>query len=548
MNRPAASTTLGVIGAGTMGAGIAQVGLAAGMRVVLCDPVPGALERGVERIAAGIEKGRQKGLWSVEASTLDSRLDASRELVALEACDVVVEAAPEELALKQRIIGELGAVVAADAVIASNTSSIPITLIAAAAVNPAQIVGLHFFNPVPLMELVEAIEAAQTSPETLARATEFGSALGKRVIVAPDSPGFLVNRCGRSFSGEALRLLQERVAAVEQIDRICRMAGGFRMGPFELMDLVGIDVGFAIAKSFADLSFGEPRWRPSALQARMAAGGQLGRKTGRGWYAYEDGAHRGPDPDPPTPGGGAGRTLAVVGAGALANHLRAAAGAAGFSVTEVVEAGAVATVFADPNVVAADLGDAPHPLVCCTTHSLAFRGIRAAVGFNLPNLAGHGRLVELTRTRATPPESIEVATEVFRSLGAHQEWVADGPGLVLERMLAQIVNEAAFALGEGVGTADDIDTGMTLGLNYPRGPIAWAQLLGWDRVRQTLDGIWTERREERYRPAPALIAAAAEQEPAAAAAEQEPAAAAAEQEPATGTPPTLLGAAGGGSK
>ena len=193
---------------------------------------------------------------------------------------------------------------------------------------------------------------------------------------------------------------------------------------------------------------------------------------------------------------------------------------------EVVSPHAVATVFADPDVSASEVGDAPHPIICCAAHSLAFRGIPAAVGFNLPNLAAHGRLVELTSTRATPPESIEVASDVFASLGAHPEWVADAPGLVLGRMLAQIINESAFALGEGVGTADDIDTGVTLGLNYPRGPIAWAQLLGWDCVRQTLDGIWQERREERYRPAPALIAEAAQ------------------HEPATGSEPVSVGAAG----
>jgi 3-hydroxybutyryl-CoA dehydrogenase len=526
-----APTNLGVVGAGTMGAGIAQAGLTAGMRVVLCDPGPGALDRGIERIAQGIETGRQKGLWATDAGTsMASHLVTSTDLASLSSCDLVIEAAPEELPLKQRIIREVGAITPPDAVIASNTSSIPITMIAAGALHPAQVVGLHFFNPVPLMHLVEAIPAAQTAPETLGRATALGEALGKRVIVAPDTPGFLVNRCGRGFSGEALRLLQERVAEVQQIDRICRMAGGFRMGPFELMDLVGIDVGLAIAKSFAELSFGEPRWRPSALQARMAAGGQLGRKTGRGWYAYGEEAHRSPDPDPPTPGGGAGRTLAVVGAGALADHLRAEAGAAGFSVTEVVEAQAVATVFADPNVLASELGDAPHPIVCCAANSLAFRRIQAVVGFNVPNFAANSRLVELTATRSTPPSSIEVATDVFRSLGAHQEWVGDAPGLVLERILAQIINEAAFALGEGVGTADDIDTGVTLGLNYPRGPIAWAQLLGWDRLRQTLDGIWQERREERYRPAPALIAEAAQ------------------HEPAIGSPAILLGAPGWDAK
>ncbi len=531
MTESSLPTTLGVVGAGTMGAGIAQAALTAGMRVVICDPVPAALERGTQRISQGIEKGRQKGLWVMDAETaITSHLVTSTDLASLSRCELVIEAAPEELSLKQRIVRDVGGITPPDAVIASNTSSIPITMIAAAALNPARVVGLHFFNPVPLMGLVEAIAAVQTAPDTLSRATALGEALGKHVIVAPDGPGFLVNRCGRGFTAEALRLLQEQVAGVEQIDRICRMAGGFRMGPFELMDLVGIDVGVAIAKSFAELSFGEPRWRPSTLQARMAAGGYLGRKAGRGWYAYGEAAHRSPDPDPPTPGGGAGRRLAVIGAGALADHLRSEAAAAGFSVTEAVEEQAVATVFVDPHVLASELEDAPQPIVCCAAHSLAFRRIPAAVGFNVPTFPANARLVELTATRSTPRSSIELATDVFGSLGAHQEWVADAPGLVLERIVAQIINEAAFALGEGVGTADDIDTGATLGLNYPRGPIAWAHLLGWDRVRQTLDGIWQERREERYRPAPALIAEAAQ------------------HEPATGSPAILLGAAAWGSR
>ena len=177
-----------------------------------------------------------------------------------------------------------------DVVLATNTSSIPVTSLAGAAARPENVVGMHFFNPPPLMPLLEVIRAEQSSDEAVARARELGEAMGKEVIVAADGPGFLVNRCGRPFNGEGLRLLQERVATHEQIDRICRLGGGFRMGPFELMDLVGIDVGFEVAKSFDELSFGEPRWRPNPIQARMVAAGRLGRKTGRGYYEYaEDG-------------------------------------------------------------------------------------------------------------------------------------------------------------------------------------------------------------------------------------------------------------------
>ncbi len=198
--------------------------------------------------------------------------------------------------------------------LATNTSSIPVTSLAGAAARPENVVGMHFFNPPPLMELLEVIRADQTGDRALELAREAGEAMGKRVILAADGPGFLVNRCGRPFAGEGLRLLTERIATHEQIDRICRMGGGFRMGPFELMDLVGIDVDFEVAKSFTELSFGEPRWRPSPIQARMVAAGRLGRKTGRGYYDYpEGGSHRPDDPAPLEPGGGAGTLVAIVG-------------------------------------------------------------------------------------------------------------------------------------------------------------------------------------------------------------------------------------------
>src|SRR4051812_29408131 len=191
---------------------------------------------------------------------------------------------------------------------------------------------MHFFNPPPLMELLEVIRADQTGDRALELARSTGEAMEKRVILAADGPGFLVNRCARPFSGEGLRVLGERVATAEQIDRICRMAGGFRMGPFELMDLVGVDVGFEVAQSFTELSFGEPRWRPSPIQARMVAAGRLGRKSGRGYYDYSQEPYRPEDPEPPEPEGGKGRTIAIEGQGTLADELSKRAEAAGFEV------------------------------------------------------------------------------------------------------------------------------------------------------------------------------------------------------------------------
>jgi 3-hydroxybutyryl-CoA dehydrogenase len=323
--------------------------------------------------------------------------------------------------------------------------------------------------------------------------------MGKEVIVATDGPGFLVNRCGRPFNGEGLRLLQERVASHEQIDRICRLGGGFRMGPFELMDLVGIDVGFEVAKSFEELSFGEPRWRPNPIQARMVAAGRLGRKTGRGYYEYAgDGTYRPDDPEPPAPGGADGTLLTVIGDGPVADTLRERAREAGYELRE----GGPSELVLDARVHPQEPppGGAPLALLCASS-GLAARGEPGAVGFHL---LPEGRLVELTRLPATQEFAATAVRECFERMGFLTEWVEDAPGLVLGRIVSQLVNEAAFAIGEGVGSADDVDTGLTQGLSHPRGPVAWSEAVGLEHVLAVLDGLWEERREERYRAAPLL--------------------------------------------
>ncbi len=390
--------------------------------------------------------------------------------------------------------------------LATNTSSIPVTSLAGAAARPERVVGMHFFNPPPLMPLLEVIRADQSADEVVERAIEVGRAMGKEVIVAADGPGFLVNRCGRPFSGEGLRLLAERIATHEQIDRICRLGGGFRMGPFELMDLVGVDVGFEVAKSFHELSFGEPRWRPSTIQARMVAAGRLGRKTGRGYYEYaEDGSYRAEDPAPPANGGGegAGTLVSVLGRDPVGDLIQDAARKAGYELREggpaelVIDAG----VRPDPS----PPGGAPLGVLCAAS-SLAARGEPGAVGFHL---LPEARLVELTRLPTTQAFAADAVEEFFRNLGFLTEWVEDAPGLVLGRIVCQLVNEAAFAIGEGVGSADDVDAGLTLGLSHPRGPVEWSEAIGLDHVVAVLDGLWAERREERYRTAPLLRRAAA---------------------------------------
>jgi 3-hydroxybutyryl-CoA dehydrogenase len=451
-------------------------------------------------------------------------------MAALADCELVIEAAPERLELKHELYGKLSEIVSESCVLATNTSSLLVTAIAAAAKNPRRVVGMHFFNPAPLMRLLEVIAGVESSREALAVAMATGEAMGKTVIVAKDGPGFIVNRCNRPFGLEALRLLQEQIADVETIDRICRMQGGFRMGPFELMDLVGVDTGLEISESFYAQSFGEPRWRPSMIAARQVAAGLYGRKAGRGYYDYTrpDRAHR--DPDPETPNGGSpsqGEGVVVIcGESALAHELRRAAAEAGYEVRSphdptggvlpalVIDCDAtpVATKHeAGPSGQPDRRGTAAQPqggarLVLCASGSLAqLDPAGSAVGFHFLAPLQKASLVELTRGESSSPLAAARAERFFEALGKLVAWVGDAPGLVLGRIVCQLINESAFALGEGVGDAHDIDTGMVLGLSHPRGPFEWADTIGLDHVLTVLSALFEEYREERYRPAPLLL-------------------------------------------
>jgi 3-hydroxybutyryl-CoA dehydrogenase len=508
---------LGVVGAGTMGAGIAQLACLAGFDTYLHDPVAEALERGGEAVHRGLAKGAERERWSAdEAAQAESLLVLAESLEELAPCGLVIEAAPERADLKRELFEQLSGICPGDVVLATNTSSILVSSLAGAAAQPENVVGMHFFNPPPLMRLLEVIAAEQTGERAIELARAVGEKMGKRVIVAGDGPGFLVNRCGRPFGGEALRLLQERVAEVDAIDRVCRLGGGFRMGPFELMDLVGIDVGLEVAKSFDQQSFGEPRWRPSPLQARMVAAGRLGRKSERGWYVYGDEPHRPDDPEPSEPGGGASRRVAIDGAGCLARELRERARQAGFDARPPDEFGGreEPELVVDCSVPApiSDLGlggGGVPTLVLCADRSLAARDMPEACGFHLlPPLDG-ARLAELTRLPTTDPAACDAAEGFFAACGFHTEWVGDGPGLVLGRIVCQLVNEAAFAVGEGVGSPEDVDAGLKLGLNHPRGPVEWGHRIGLAQVLATVDGLFDELHDPRYRAAPLLRRAVA---------------------------------------
>ena len=441
-----------------MGAGIAQVACLGGFETTLHDPIPDALERGEEQLRAALRKGAERGRWSEEdASAAEQQLRIAAQLEDLAGCELVVEAAPEDLELKRGLFIRLAEVCGVETILATNTSSLSVTAIAAGVPEPGRVIGMHFFNPPALMKLVEVVAGEESAEPPLAATEDVARRLGRTPVRAADQIGFIANRCARPYSLEGLRLLGARIADHEAIDRICRLGGGFRMGPFELTDLVGVDVNFEVAKSFWEQSFHEPRWQPHPIQSKMVAAGRLGRKSGRGYYSYAQDEYRPPDPDPPAEG---------------------------------------------------SAREAPR-LVDLTAGSLAALAPgEDAAGFVALPEPESARLVELTRADSTTDATAAAAEAHFRGLGKHVEWVGDAPGLVLGRIVCQLVNEAHFALGAGVATAADIDTAMKLGFNYPRGPFEWSEAIGPGRVLAVLDALHHELGEERYRAAPALRRAA----------------------------------------
>lgn len=277
---------VGVCGAGTMGAGIAQVAAWAGHAVLLYDIDEGQVARGIEAIAAQLRRGAAKGRHSAEAAEAAiARLRGTTALAELAPAGLVIEAAPERLDLKQALFDQLEAVLAPAAILATNTSTLSVAAIGGGLAHPGRLCGMHFFNPAPVMPLVEVIAGPATDPATVAAVMDLALAWGKTPVEAADRPGFIVNRVARPFYGEGLRILGEGRADVATIDRLAR-DGGFPMGPFELMDLIGIDVNYAAARSVFEGFFGDPRFRPHPIQRAMAESGRLGRKTGRGYYDH----------------------------------------------------------------------------------------------------------------------------------------------------------------------------------------------------------------------------------------------------------------------
>ena len=281
------ANVIGVIGAGTMGSGIAQVAAVAGYGVILYDIEAAALNRSIMQIENNLTKAIEKNKLTIEEKeTALAKIKTSVDFSQLKYCTTVIEAAAERLDIKQGIFQRLDDLLSHESIIATNTSSLSVTVLGAATRRPDRVIGMHFFNPAHRMKLVELIKGIETSQTTISRITSLTKEFGKTPVLASDTPGFIVNRIARPFYGEALRLLGEGVAGVDEIDRIVKKSGGFKMGPFELMDLIGIDINFSVSKSVYEQFFHEPRYRPHPIQRQMVDANLLGRKTGKGFYEY----------------------------------------------------------------------------------------------------------------------------------------------------------------------------------------------------------------------------------------------------------------------
>ena len=280
--------TVGIIGAGTMGRGIAAAAAVAGYDVYLTDSSPDTLQAAPPRIESELQHAASRGKLSVEdARNAHARISIRHSIEELKQSGYIIETVIENLPVKQEIFKTLDQICSPDVILATNTSSLSVTAIASVVRDRGRVIGLHFFNPPLQMKLVEIIAGSGSTEETINRVRQFSKSLGKTAVFVHDTPGFIVNRVARPFYGEALKILGEGIASVEEIDRIVRLEGGFRMGPFELMDLIGIDVNLAVTTSIYEQTYGEPRYRPHLIQQQMVASGKLGRKTGRGFYSYQ---------------------------------------------------------------------------------------------------------------------------------------------------------------------------------------------------------------------------------------------------------------------
>jgi len=485
--------TVGIVGTGAMGRGIAQMAVQAGSQVLLFDLLPGAAEAARTALADTWQKlvVKNKLTPELQAAYL-ARVSLASAVTCLAPCALVVEAIVEKLDVKQRLFAELEAVVAPQAVLATNTSSLSVTAIGAALQRPTQLAGFHFFNPVPLMRVVEVIAGLKTSPVVCQQLTDYARQFGHTPVSAQDTPGFIVNHAGRGYGTEALRVVGERVADFATIDRILKDQMGFKLGPFELMDLTALDVSHPVMESIYRQYYEEPRYRPSVITAQRLAGGVVGKKVGEGFYAYDNGVAQVPA-EPPVPSVAAMPPVWVSPKAARRPEIYQLLKNLGAS----IETGAAPSS-------AALILVAPLGLDVTTLAAVERLDPSRTLGIDmmLDDAATKRRV--LATNPATRPDMRDAAHALFASDGKAVSVVRDSGGFVTQRVVATIVNIAADMCQQGICTPKDLEVAVTLGLGYPMGPLAMGDRIGPTNVLEILFNMQTVYGDPRYRPSPWL--------------------------------------------
>lgn len=490
-----AMKTIGIAGAGLMGRGIAQIVAQAGFDVRLIDAkrfVAADAKRLIaEQLATLVTKGK---LSAAAAETAVAHIALPESIAGFADADLVIEAIVERLDAKQTLIATLDGVVGKECILATNTSSLSVTAIAAASTHPARVAGLHFFSPVPLMRVVEVINGLLTSQVVIERLVEFASALGHTPVKARDTPGFIVNHAGRGYGTEALRIIGEGIAEAATIDRILKLEAGFRMGPFELLDLTGLDVSHPVMESIYHQFYEEPRFRPSPLTAQRLAAGLLGRKSGRGFYDYRgvDALARPPIATSPT---------------TVTHSNTALRRRVWVSATDPGSRQRVASLL--QNVGAEiDGGATPESDSLCLVLPSGRDATTAALDERLDprRTVALDTLFDMSKHRTLMTTSVterswrDAAKSVFASDGVPVDVIHDSPGFVVQRTVAHVVNIACDIAQQRIATPEDIDLAVRIGLAYPAGPLAWGDAIGPPRLLRILKELARSYGDPRYRP------------------------------------------------